>query len=347
MSPARRKSDDDAISDFLTELAAEPWLGERRRWWPSFLFHFTDVRNVPSIVAAGRLLCRSRAVESGRLEIDAANSEIIAQTPNEIHRYVRLYFRPRTPTFHRNEGIRPLADRSGGAHCPVPVALLFDARHVLGMVGTRFSDGNLATQSRRRANTGEDVDFLRRMPFRQIYHEGRFAPEDRDEIVFRRHAEVIVPGELPLDGLRYVVVRSAAERETVESLLQLDKQVPEVARRWIVDRLRLNRKPAVFHYEWTYVERVTALGEFLRVEFNASTATPGPFTAVFTWEDQASGATWVRTVNDFLARKPLQLAIPVPLRQVPFWFTVRLDDSLAYVGRFTPTQDHELLDVPF
>lgn len=217
-----RKSDDTEIAGFLHELAQEPWLDGSKRWWPHFLFHVTDIRNVPSIIASNRLFCRSRVMSEGLMVTDNASPEIIAQTRPQVHDAVRLYFRPRTPTFFRNEGIRPLGKRDKGAHCPIPVALLFDAEHVLGMSDARFSDGNLES---RRASTGSDVSFLRQIPFQDVYHDRYLAPDERDEIVFRRQAEVTISRELALDGLRYLVARIVAERETLRSLLERDSRL--------------------------------------------------------------------------------------------------------------------------
>lgn len=140
-----RKTDDEDISAFLDQLATEPWLDQARRVWPHYLFHVTDARNVPSIAVAEKLLCRSVAVASGVLRTDSASSEIIAQTSARYRNEVRLYFRPRAPTFYHNEGIRPQGARYKDAHCPMPVVMLFAAKQILGSLDTRFSDGSLAS----------------------------------------------------------------------------------------------------------------------------------------------------------------------------------------------------------
>ncbi len=75
------------------------------------------------------LLSRRQLEKSGKLLTDIAGPEIIESTPDEWKRFVRLYFRPRTPTQYRNEGIRPKGSLKLGAHCPVPVIFLFDANN--------------------------------------------------------------------------------------------------------------------------------------------------------------------------------------------------------------------------
>jgi hypothetical protein len=131
------------------------------------------------------------------MKIDNASPQIIQQTRPEHLEYVRLYFRPRTPTQYRNEGIRPVNQRElGGAHCPMPVYFCFDALTVLALDRTEFSDGNMGSA---RASHSAERDFFLSIPFHLVFHNRWFTPDERDEIVFRRNAEVLVPGSLPLD----------------------------------------------------------------------------------------------------------------------------------------------------
>jgi hypothetical protein len=127
-----RKSDDRAIGAFFDELAEQPWLGNRRRRWPRFFFHITDVRYAASILADALLVSRAQASSEQEMVVGNASPDVLDQTPSWVFDYVRLYFRPRTPTFYRNEGIRPPGYRQMGASFPVPVAFMFDAKDVAG-----------------------------------------------------------------------------------------------------------------------------------------------------------------------------------------------------------------------
>ncbi len=100
-------------------------------WWPRFVYHFTDVRNAAAILQNDCLYSRAEASRLGLMQVDNASAEIIGQTRPEHLEFVRLYFRPRTPTQYRNEGIRPGGRRELSAHCPVPVYFCFDALGVL------------------------------------------------------------------------------------------------------------------------------------------------------------------------------------------------------------------------
>lgn len=339
-----RKPDDEAIANFLDRLASEPWLDAGRQAWPSYVVHLTDVHNAAAIVASGRLLSRVRAQQAGLMYTDNASADIIAQKPRAIQDYVRFYFRPRTPTFYLNEGIRPIGRRALNAHCPMPVAFLFDAKHVLGKVGTRFSDGSLASG---RARVGDDASFLRQLPFRTIHHNTWFTSDERDEIIFRRQAEVIVPMQLPLLGLRYVFVRSTAEYETFFTLPERDERVTSTAYQMMRPLTRVNSRASLFHNRWTYVERIDVIDGFARITFNPSTETPGPFTATFTWEDVTPGDISTETGTDVLANRTHWYSIPASFREHSFWFTLRLDGDLAYSGRLDMAPADELLDVPF
>ena len=129
---------------------------------------------------------------------------------------VRLYFHPRTPTQHQVEGFRPAGGLGSlGKHMPVPIFLLFDAKEILTRKTTRFSTGNLSQNP----PVGEDAAFFESIPFEKIYHDSWMREEEKSEIKFHRHAEIIVSHELDLDGLRRIWCRSEAEYQTLLHLL--------------------------------------------------------------------------------------------------------------------------------
>jgi hypothetical protein len=116
-------------------------------WWPRYIYHFTDVRNAASIIQSKHLYSRAETEYRRLMEVDNASPTVIQQTHPEHQENVRLYFRPRTPTQYRNEGIRPVSQRQLGAHCPVPIYFCFDALTILAQDNTRFLDGNMGTSS--------------------------------------------------------------------------------------------------------------------------------------------------------------------------------------------------------
>lgn len=218
------RPDANEIRIFLKNLANENWLKtSARKWWPQFLFHFTDVNNVAKILDCGKLYSRNRLGNITQDFIDIASPEVIQHTPTRYQSYVRLYFRPRTPTQFRNEGIRPSEVRElGGAHCAIPIFLLFDSYEILSRDDSRFSNGNLGHKN---VVVESSLDFLKNLPFEKVYHDRTIFDEDVREITFHKNAEVLIPDELDLSSLRYIVCRSEAEKETLINLLDEDTRL--------------------------------------------------------------------------------------------------------------------------
>src|SRR5665213_3437916 len=96
-----RKQDASRIRDHLAALRKQ--YPPTRNWWPTFLFHFTDIQNAVGILTDGKLLARSK----GAITTDIASKQVIDHTDSEWKDYVRFYLRPRTPTQYKNEGFRP------------------------------------------------------------------------------------------------------------------------------------------------------------------------------------------------------------------------------------------------
>ena len=257
------------LSQHIHGLGNAPWMDSARALWPRYLFHCTDVRNVVNILTTGMLLGRAQAQRSGRLRVDIAAPAIIDSTDVEWQDYVRLYFRPRTPTQYLNEGFRPKAKLELGAHCPVPIYLLFDAYKVLSRQASLFTAGNLAAG----AEPMQSIDDLSRMPFEMIYHDTRFEPQERSQIVFHRNAEVLIPQRLGLRDVRHILCRSQAEYETLRNLLPLRAWNRWAGKVGVVSRLNL------FHGRWSFVEQVELAAEHVLFRFNQATTTPGPFAA--------------------------------------------------------------------
>jgi hypothetical protein len=316
----------------------KPWADEIRRhidvwanqlgilnWWPRYVYHFTDVCNAAKIVQSGYLYSRSEAQQRGLMVVDNASPEIINQTRPEHLQYVRLYFRPKTPTQYRNEGIRPPSQRVlGGAHCPVPIYFCFDAFTVLALDETEFSDGNMG--SSRVSHSGER-DFFLSIPFHLVFHNRWFTPDEHDEVIFRRNAEVLVPGRLPLKpALKFIACRSAPERQTLLQLLPTN----DLRRQWAA-RIRLGDQ-GFFERRWTYVEEAVAVDNNMILRFNPNTMTPGPFDVSFSYSEQ--GTELPRSWTGTQAKLNSQLRIRVPDAN---WgiVTLHLDDALAFTGLVT------------
>lgn len=88
--------------------------------------HYTDFNNFVCILKAGYLYSRKKAEEFGF--IDAADQNVLRRTRGAIKTYVRFYYKEKTPTLYKNEGILP---NEPEYQMPLPVLLLFDEKIIL------------------------------------------------------------------------------------------------------------------------------------------------------------------------------------------------------------------------
>ena len=324
----RPSSEISGIKSHLDSLRQASWLGPARKWWPNYLFHCTDTQNVVNILNSGELLSRVQAKGTGRLQVDIAAPNIIDQTDAEWQDYVRLYFRPRTPTQYNNEGFRPKGQWKYDAHCPVPVYLLFDAILVLSKAECLFTDGNVAAG----ATPMGSIDELRKIPFRLVYHDSWFDPSDRPTIVYHRNAEVLVPRRLGLGAVRAIFCRSQAEYETLLYLLP-----PGTLARW-VDKIGVQPSFNLFHNRWTFVQQVEMSDERLIFRFNPVTETPGPFDArAVIIEPMTASPKRYSWYNEQFQTKPhdvLDLVLPNLQNSHDYMVQFFLDGQLAFASRY-------------
>jgi hypothetical protein len=319
-----RKADSAAIESHIEALRTETWLGPAQLWWPQYLFRFDHVTAAASILNDGRLLSRARAIAAGKIVFDSASPGIIAHTGARWKDYVRLYFRPRTPTQFSSEGIRrrsPIDEYRYGGCCPIPVVLLFGAADIMTLEETMFSDGNLASGS---TGYGRDAKFLRRIPFQVVYHDDPIEPKAKGTVIRCRHAEVIYPHELGLFALKKICCRSSAERETLISLL-----TPDAAAQWtrsITSSSKLN-----LHYRrWTFLEEVELSAGSVNFVFNPSTLTPGPYRLDIHIDSPSGRRAWM--AESYLADKRSLINDIGDL--AAYNIEIKLDSELIYKNRY-------------
>ncbi len=317
-------------------LASSLKLDPARRWWPRWLFRSDHVENAARILNSGTLLSRTAAKQQRVIIKDSGSPAYVDRLDDEQLRYVRLYFRPRTPTQFANEGVRPQGKIEYGAHMPVPVYLLFSV-NLLAESGISFTRGRLELFS----EIGESDEFLRRADFRDVYHDagvGYRGDARRREILNARHAEVLAEYALPLRQLKRIVCRSHPERETLLSLLDSNTQA-----RWI-DRIIVDAgNLGLFNRRGTYVQDVTLSASQSRFVFFADRPESwrGPFALCIEWES-GSWRGVVRRSNFTAPSAPMLFRLPNPKT----FYAVRifLDGDLVYFGQF---RDDEGFDLPF
>lgn len=297
-----------AFRSFLAELRREAWLGSRY-WWPYFLFHFTTVENVVQTLSADELVSPVMNGENLRTRWD---------------KFVRLDFRPRTPSLYRVEGFRPIEQQREG-YTPMPIYLLFDLEAVITLPEASFCAGD----PQRLKKTYKTPTFFREMPFEQIYHDSWFMPDERDEIMTMRSAQVLVPERLGLESLQYIWCRSTAEYETLRNLLPKD-----IWQRWR-DKITPRTDFNLFNRRWLYVEEASLEANEAVLQFHPCETACSPYEAQIKIIAE-DGGTYAWKEADFAAEGRLVISIPEGCGA--YRLELRLDGDLAYVGKYTPRQ---------
>ncbi len=327
------KTDAQGFHDTQHILRNNRSLGSRA-YWLDYLFHFTDVNNVRSILQHGSLFSRAEAERRKLNWVDAANRSVISSTELSVVDFVRLYFRPKTPTAFHNEGIRP---QNGlfplESHCPIPVYLVFDQINLLTLQGTQFSDGNLA---RAEHNLYNSADEFSKLPFEHIYHDAPLYGSSADQIKNRRHSEVVIPKYLNMLHLHEIVCRSSAEFETLRNLLSDDWN------NW-KQKIRPARYPErLFNLKWLHVATARLSYGFASLHLHPPKCSNdcGPFMFNINVKDNIIDRTLSRSrrVND-VSRDLNNYVLSVDLSELQssdYTLELRIDGNLAYLGKYEP-----------
>lgn len=305
-----------AIEQHIEQWSAR--LGNRG-WWPRYAYHFTDVNNATKIIRAGYIYSRSECKKQGLMVVDNASPEIIQNTRPEYFDFVRLYFRPKTPTQFNNEGIRPIGKRKlGGAHCAIPIFFCFDALELLSQDDTQFSIGSMARDNV--LYSGEQ-ELFEQIPFNYVFHNGSFTQDQKDTIIFHRHAEVLVPNSLPLSpSLRFIACRTSAERQTLIHLLPAN-----IRRSWL-PKIRIADLD-LFERKWVFIEEVVVVDDVVTFRFNPNTIIPGPFEVKVEYRE--NGSDIVREWHGIESSLKETLNVRIP-DATSGRISLYLDDSLAF-----------------
>ncbi len=327
------KPDAAEIVAHLDHLATT--LDGSRSWWPKYAFHSAHVENAAGVLNDGFLLCRSSIASTTKLAKDSASAALIAGLPASLRRWVRLYFRPRTPTQYRNQGLRPVQHLYQNAQMPVPVYLLFDAKKLLVQSGVSYTRGRLGHG----VAIGNDAAFFKSIPFDKVYHDsgvGQLGATGRSDILNARHAEVLVRDRLDLEHLRFVVCRSAPEQATLLHLL-----TPTAREKWRA-RVILEGPRRFFFTEFgTYVEHAELSSTATRLRFYSGVwpGWRGPFHLEIAWSGDGWNPKW--SYPEFVvSNEPLAFTIK-PSRE-RYTIAVRMDGNLVYTASWEEPKSAEV-----
>ncbi len=315
------KAGHEKILQHIDHLITQSWLTDSQKSWPRFLFHFTDITNAKNILADGFLFSRARLQKSGKLTTDIASPEIIKSTADKWKTFVRLYFRPLTPMQYSIEGFRSKVNIKYDAHCPVPVIFVFDAKKILTLQPTLFSNGNLRAEG---VQVGNSVDFYKSLPFRMIYHHAslqHLSDGEKRSVIFHRHAEVIIPNSLDLSNLKFILCRSRAEFETLIQLLPIGSRPT-----W---KNKIRIASSLFFSEWVYIKKVFLSSSSIIFHFSPSSESY-PFHARSEIKEIKTDKTYFWEEKAFKAEGKLEFNLSNLSHPGHYRISFYLDDCLAY-----------------
>ena len=230
--------------------------------WGEYLYNQLPLRHALSVLEGGALYSRQRATDLGLLTDDAASASVIAGSAR-LRNYARLYFRPRTPTHYRWEGIKP-RDETGeyaSVHCAMPFTLRFSARRVLQIPNMHFTASSPARQDEPILT---DVAKLGSTNWKLVFHDQAFqaGSERGREVVGARAAEVLIPDALSTTYLDSIVARSPAERDTL-----VGKMSSDVRDQW-ASRVVVNTNQTRCYHEFrVFVDNVVIAGGKITLRF--------------------------------------------------------------------------------
>ena len=235
-------------------------------WWPKYFYHFTNIENALGIISKGWIYGRREAVQNHLMETDNASLSVISISQNNIQEYARLYFRPRTPTQYHNEGYKPKHVRQIdiNANCPVPIFFFLDSYSVLNLADVKFSESSCAGMHDLNLLSGEEA--FSRLPFDKIYHDRSFTPDQRDDIIQHRQAEIVRQHGFPIENtLKGIFCRSIAEKETL--LYRLSTQYPEAYKKYH-HIIRFTPSLNLFYNNGIFIKKVECSENKIFILFN-------------------------------------------------------------------------------
>ncbi|WP_144549660.1 DarT ssDNA thymidine ADP-ribosyltransferase family protein [Bacillus sp. X1(2014)] len=250
-------------------------LPQNRKWWSKYIYHFSHITNIASILNDDLLKCRNQVKNINVENLnDNASSEVISGTEEVYKDYVRFYFRPLTPTQFNNEGIRAKDEiTSFGAHCPVPVFLLFDPA-MLDEPNVFFSYESLASHYHVPLYHG--LKKLVEAPFDYIYHYDSTYNLDGRQIRKHRQAEIVVKDQCNLQYLQKIVCRTKAEADTLLELLDFFALVQYSDKICYIDEGTFDTTDSktLFHGDFLKILDVHQSKSSLKVKFNINDKYP-------------------------------------------------------------------------
>ena len=202
------------IEEFTSILLTK--LDSQYSQWKGYVYHFTHVENAVSILQEEKLKSRNSCHQFS----DSAGANLIANTREDVKKFARFYFRPKTPTQWHNEG---LGKRKGNIYalCPVPIFFRFNLERILKTHGNKcaVSNGNLAANSFYYGNSKTFVEQF--FDFGNVYStlhkvgKETFLRASQQEFIVHNYLNF---SELNLEDIS-IICRTHQDKETLLNLI--------------------------------------------------------------------------------------------------------------------------------
>ncbi len=326
------KQDSEQIRKYLKDLEQKNRVkGGERRWWPRYVFHYTDIRNAVEILKTGQLLSRKHLEATSGLLTSSGSASILAGTNVSIKDCVRLYFRPKTPTQYWAEGIRSSkvlkSSKYPDAHCPTPIFLLFNSAEILTRADCWFSDGGLNSPDAQLFYSAEELENL---PWKKIYHNTWYDPYSvaESDIAFRRNAEVIVQKRLDLNALHSIHCRSEAEKDTLLFLLPIE------LRKQYQNKIYATARINLYYARHTFIQKVRLSSSSATFFFSPDTESSGPFHFKAHVQSMQPNSTFQAEIENYMLPESSATKWNFPRNVSDYTLSLTLDGHRAYANEF-------------
>ena len=163
----------------------------------------------------------------------------------------------------------------------------------------------------------------------------RLDKSDKKSIIFHRHAEVIVPGELDLSSLKYIICRSQAEYETLIHLL------PQQTRLEWRNKIFVDSRALLFFCEWVFIRKASLSSSSINLHFDQSSqeSYASPFNARLEIIEVKTNKKYIWEQKDFKARETLEFNLSNLDCPDHYEVSFFLDDNLAYRNTYIDQQE--------
>ncbi len=184
-------------------------------------YHYTDISNFINIMKTGNLYSRNKAAALGFT--DAADHLVLSHTNKYIMDYVRFFYKEKTPTLYRNEGIKSDNMRP---HMPIPVLLIFN-ENIIQNPGVAFLSGGGGNPN---SVFTKDISEAKNFDWKVIFYRGPIPRYENDlisvgndssgaSITNKKNAEFLYPDEIDIKYIKRIIFRAPADMKTAECLL--------------------------------------------------------------------------------------------------------------------------------